>query len=246
MKNKKIKNDTVLLIILFIVIGSLFIYNKHDIFITSESDDYFHALGAFFVYDFARWWITSPTFSPHLIMSFAIDYQIHYKFFGGISYYQPLQSLFVGFLAFFSGKYPLTFYISTTLETLGTILYAYRIYALIYGENKKLFLFLVPLFIAFNPVAFHFGASYSLDVGVMFFSTMTIFYFIRYIKKEKTKDLYLTAISFGLGMLLKTSFIIVFPILLISVFIERKHKLIFKNYKALIISLMIFFIILSP
>jgi 4-amino-4-deoxy-L-arabinose transferase-like glycosyltransferase len=242
----KIKNEWVLLALVFIVIGALFLYNKIDVFMSAESDGYFHELGGFFVYDFARWWIAFPTFSVKSMMSFISDYQAHYKFLGGLTHYQPFQSLFVGFLAFFSGKYTLTFYISTILETLGTMFYGYRIYGLMYGEKKKFFIFLVPIFIAFSPVVFNYGASLSLEPGVMLFSTMTIFYFIRYIKAEKTRDLYLTAASFGLGMLTKSPFVIILPILLLSVFLERKHRLLFRNYRALIISLAIFLVVISP
>jgi hypothetical protein len=180
------------------------------------------------------------------IMSFILDYEARYKFLGGLTHYQPFQSLLVGFLAFFSGKYPFTFYISTILETLGTMLYGYKLYGLMYGERKKLFLFLVPIFIAFSPIVFNFGASFSNEPGIMLFSTMTIFYFIRYIKAEKNRDLYLTAASFGLGVLTKSPFVIILPILLLCMLAERKHRLLFRNYKALLISFAIFLVVISP
>jgi 4-amino-4-deoxy-L-arabinose transferase-like glycosyltransferase len=242
----KTKDEWVLLTILFIVIGALFLYNKIDVFMSAECDGYFHALGGYFVYDFARWWIASPTFSMKSIMSFILDYEARYKFLGGLTHYQPFQSLLVGFLAFFSGKYPFTFYISTILETLGTMLYGYKLYGLMYGERKKLFLFLVPIFIAFSPIVFNFGASFSNEPGIMLFSTMTIFYFIRYIKAEKNRDLYLTAASFGLGVLTKSPFVIILPILLLCMLAERKHRLLFRNYKALLISFAIFLVVISP
>lgn len=243
---KRSKNQAIALALLFIVIGSLFICNKMDTFMSAESDGYFHALGAFFVYDFAKWWISSPTLSFELMKSFFIDYQVHYKFFGGIAYYQPFQSLFVGLLAFFSGKYPLTFYIGTAIETLATMWYAYKIYNLLYGKGKSAFVLLVPLFIAFNPVIFNYGASYSLEPAVMLFATMAVYYFISYMKTEKRKDLYMIGLSAGLGMLAKTPFLIVLPILLISIFLEGKRNLLFKNYKGLAMSFLILLLAISP
>ncbi len=245
-RENRARNDLIILIILFIVAGSLFLYNKHDIFMSAEADGYFHALGGFFVYDFAKWWINSPTFSLNLMKSFVIDYQVHYKFFGGISYYQPFQSLFAGFLAFFSGKQPLTFYIATSLETIGTMLFAYRIYGLLYGNRKRLFRFLVPVLIAFSPAVFNFGASYSLEPGVMLFATMTMHYFIRFMKTERKGDIYKTAASAGLGVLTKSTFLIILPMLLLSLFLEGKHQLIFRNYKAVAISFLIFLAVISP
>ena len=246
MKFGNVKNELILLLILFIAIGALFLYNKMGIFISGEGDGYFHAMGGYFVYDFARWWMGSPTFSFEMIKSFVIDYQVHYKFLGSLTHWQPFQSLFVGFLAFFSGKYPFTNYIATALETLAAMFYGYRIYGLMYGEKKKLFLFLVPVFIAFSPIVFDYGASLTIEPALLLFSTMTAFYFIRYIKTGKPNDLYFTAASFGLGMLTKASFIIVLPILLLSLFLERKHKILFGKYKELAISLVIFLITISP
>jgi hypothetical protein len=246
MKIAKVKNELILLLILFIAIGTLFLYNKTGFFISGEGDGYFHAMGGYFVYDFVRWWIGSPTFSFQMMKAFVIDYQVHYKFLGSLTHWQPFQSLFVGFLAFFSGKYPFTNYMATALETLAAMFYGYRIYGLIYGERKKLFLFLVPVFIAFSPIVFDYGASLAIEPALLLFSTMTVFYFIRYLKAGKTNDLYFTAASFGLGMLTKASFIIVLPILLLSLFLERKHKILYGKYKELAISFVIFLLAISP
>jgi hypothetical protein len=246
MKIGKVKNELIVLLILFVAIGALFLYNKIDVFISGEGDGYFHAMGGYFVYDFARWWMGSPTFSFQMMKSFVIDYQTHYKFLGSLTHWQPFQSLFVGFLAFFSGKYPFTNYMATALETLAAMFYGYRIFGLIYGEKKKLFLFLVPVFIAFSPIVFDYGASLAIEPAVLLFSTMTVFYFIRYIKAGRTGDLYFTAASFGLGMLTKASFIIVLPILLLSLFLERKHRILFGKYKELAISVVIFLLVISP
>src|SRR4030042_6170800 len=107
-----------------------------------------------------------------MIKSFVIDLQIHYKFLGSLTHWQPFQSLFVGFLAFLSGKYPFTNYIATALETLAAMFYGYRIYGLMYGERKKLFLFLVPVFIAFSPIVFDYGASLFIVSALLLFFSM--------------------------------------------------------------------------
>jgi len=246
MKIQDANKELILLSILFIAIAALFFYNKTDVFISGEGDGYFHAMGGYFVCDFAKWWISSPTFSFEVMKSFVTDYQAHYKFLGSLTHWQPFQSLFVGFLAFFSGKYPFANYLATALETLTAMFFAYRIYGLMYGEKKKLFLFLVPVFIAFSPIVFDYGASLAIEPAVLLFATMTVFYFIRYIKKGKTNDLYFTAASFGLGMLTKASFVIFFPILLLSLFLERKHKLVLRSYKPLAISAVVFLVVISP
>jgi hypothetical protein len=234
------------MLLVLIAMLPLFLYNKQDVFMSAEADGYFHALGGFFVYDFARWWIGHPTLSFEPIKAFGIDYQVHYKFFGGISYYQPFQSLFTGFLAFFSGKWPMTFYIATALETLGAMLYGYRIYALLYGERKRLFPFLAAIFIAFSPVVFNLAASYSLEPPVMLFAAMSAFYFIRFMKAERKSDLYMLAASLGLGILTKSTFVIVLPIFAAGLLLERKPGIFFRDRKALFVSILIFLAAISP
>jgi len=237
--------DLCYLIIFLLIIASLFLYNKYDIIISSESDSYFHALGAYFIYDLVKWWITSPTISYKAIESFVLNYELQFKFFGGISYYQPFQSFFVAFLAFFSGKNHITFYISTIIETLVTIFYACRVYTLMYGKRKE-FLYLIIFFIAFNSAVFNFAASFSLEPAVMMFSTMALYYFIRFLRLENRRDLIFVSIFFGFGILTKTTMIIILPVLIASIIFEKKTYLFLKNYKTLLLSFMIFLIIISP
>jgi hypothetical protein len=237
--------ETVILVAFSIALISLALFSKADVFMTAESDGYFHYLGAFFMYDAARWWFTNPTLSFDAIKSYVIDYQTHYKFFGGISYYQPFQSLFVAFLALFAGKNAMTFYLATALETILTAIFAYRLYKLLYRKNRG-FEYLVLLFVAFSPAVFSLAASYSLEPAVMLFSTMTIFYFIRFLRLGGRRDLYLTAASLGLGMLAKTPFMIILPMLLISLVLERRFGLLLRDRKALLISVAIFILVISP
>lgn len=249
--NKKIKSlfsfnkEFWYLITFFLIIASLFLFNKHEILISSESDSYFHALGAYFVYDLTKWWLTNPTFSYKAIESFVINYELQFKFFGGISHYQPFQSFFVAFLAFFSGKNHITFYIATVIETIITLFYSYRLYMLLYGKRKE-FLYLTMFFIAFHPAIFNFAASFSLEPGVMMFSIMTFYYFIRFLRFERRRDLIFASISFGFGVLTKAPIIIVLPILLLSIIFEKRIRLFLKNYKTLLLSFLIFLIIISP
>jgi hypothetical protein len=240
--------DTHKLIILLLTIAmvSLFLFSKIDVFMTTESDGYFHYLGAFFMYDAFKWWVSSPTPSFDAIRDFVISYQAHYKFFGGIAYYQPFHSFFVAFLALFSGKHALTFYLATALETALTMAFAFRLYGLLYRGRNRAFQYLAMLMVGFAPAVFNLAASYSLEPGVMLFSMMTAFYFIRYMRLGKRNDLFFAAASAGLGMLTKTPFAIIFPMLLLSVILERKHGLFLRDWKALLISAAIFLAVLSP
>lgn len=241
----KPNKETLLVIILLAVFAVAFLFNKIDVVISSESDGYFHALGAYFIYDIIKWWITDPTFSYKSIEAFVFNYELQYKFFGGIGFYQPFQSFFVAFVALFSGKSHITFYIVTIIETLVTLIYARRLYTLLYG-NRKWFPILAMILIAINPAVFNFAASFSLEPGVMMFSVMTIFYFIRFLRENRSSDMILTGVFFGFALLTKTPAIIILPILLISIVLERRVRQLTSNYRSVLLALLALIIVISP
>jgi len=234
------------MLLFFIAIICIFIANNADVFISAESDGYFHALGAYFFDDIAKWWFSHPTLSLEAVKSFVHDYELQYKFFGGISYYPPLQSVLVAMVAFFMGKSQIAYYLITAAETVLTMFIAYHFYRMLYKEKREWILWLVMLLIAFNASVFTMSASFSHDPGVMLFATATAFFVVRFMKFEERKDLYLTAASLGLGIITKFTFVIFIPMVFLSLLLERRVRLLLKEKKALLKATAIFFLILSP
>ena len=236
--------DNKVITIILIGILLLFLVSKFGVFCYGP-DGEFHALGGFFFYDLAKWWFENPTFSLNNAMDFIVDYQEHYKFFGGISYYPPLQSLIIAFIAFFTGKNLMAVYLATALETIGIIFFSLKIYEILYGKNQKM-MYLLVFLLAVHPVIFLLGASSSVDPGLTLFSVMMIYFFIQFLKKDEKKYLYLTFIVFGLGILLKRPMLVMIPVIILSIFLERKFYLFKKNLKPLFLSIIIALLIILP
>ena len=230
--------------VLLIGVLLLLMLTKTGVFCFGNDGD-FHALAGFFLYDVIKWWVSSPTFSMDRIMEFVINYQAQFKFFGGISYYPPLHSLVIAFLCIFAGKSIPVVYLASAIETIAAIFFTTRLYEFLYGKRTKMF-YLLIFFMALNPVLFLYGASSSLDPGLMLFSVLTIYYFILFIHREDKKYLYITALMFGLGVLMKRPMLLMIPVLVLAILLERKLVLVKRNIRPLLGSVLIALMIISP
>ncbi|MCK5476377.1 MAG: glycosyltransferase family 39 protein [Candidatus Aenigmarchaeota archaeon] len=217
-------------------------------FIYDISDAYFHVSGGLFTYDIIKWWFENPSLNIEIIMNFIVNYQAQYKFLGGITYYPPLQSIFIAISAFLFGKNLHSVYIVTILESVATLYFAAKLYMCIYGNEKKnqYYAGLLIFFIFFNPIFLKYGSSASLDPGLMFFTTATLYYYISFLKTAKNKYLYLTSIFLALGINLKNPMFLIIPVLIIAPFIEKKTIIFKEKIKEIFNSVIIFLLLITP
>ncbi|MCK5176686.1 MAG: glycosyltransferase family 39 protein, partial [Candidatus Aenigmarchaeota archaeon] len=160
----------------------------------------------------------------------------------------PLQSVLIGISCFLFGRSLDSVFLVTVLESIATLFFSAKLFLLLYGENKKNshFVWLILFFVFFSPVFLEYGASASLDPGLMFFTTATLYYFTAFLKTEEKKNIYLTAIFLALGISLKNPMFLIIPALFIAFFLEKKAYLFREKKKELFIASIIFFIVLLP
>jgi hypothetical protein len=222
----------------------LFMASKIGVFCFGN-DGYFHASGGLFFYDVFKWWVSNPTFSFEEITAYIINYQAQFKFFGGISYYPPLQSVVIAFLSIFAGKSMEIVYLAAAVEAVLAIYFTIKLYELLYGKRTKM-MYLLVFFIAINPVFFAYAASATLDPGMTLFTVMSMYYLILFMRKEENKYLYLTAVTFGFGVIMKRPMVLILPILFMTLLLEKKLHLLRGRAKPLIASVIISILIISP
>ena len=91
----------------------------------------------------------------------------------------------------------------------GTSVVVYKISKLLASKSNIL---LVSL-ISFHPFLFHIGAALNNDCFVIFFMTLTVYCTVRWIQTKKISDIIKMALFLALGMLSKTSGVLLAPAL---------------------------------
>lgn len=71
---------------------------------------------------------------------------------------------------------------------------------------------LIPFFVGLSQIA-------TLESFIMFFFTLTVYFYIDFLSTESSKSLYFTGVTLGLNLLVKQSNLIIIPLLIIIYFI---------------------------
>lgn len=183
-------------------------------------------------------------FSLNSIMSYAVDYHSHYKFFSNIIIYPPLHMLFSTFVYLILGASVFSSNFATIVEFLILLVFLYKI-AKLYDRNKN-YPLVVLLFVALNPIMFNLANKAYLDMLSATMSIVVIYLFLVYMKTKEPANLYLTAITFALALMTRETLVLLAPVCLIVALSEKKLKLFYKDKKLLLKASSLFIIFLSP
>jgi len=188
----------------------------------------------------AEWWDSADYMSTAKAMVFP-EFREHVTQFG-INARRPFfLALLWAPILFFNGSDTALHYPILILSLL-TVYFTYLLGKKLYNENTGL---LAALLLAVSWVHLFFSARLLTDVPSLAFWMMSGYFFWRgYIEEEGNKYLWYAAAFFGLSIFTRAASVMnILPILVLLVLKER-HKFILN--KKIWISLIIFFLVLSP
>lgn len=188
-----------------------------------EWDEAHHANSALFSYNLVKHWLKEPTFSLQKIREFAVDYHSHYKFFTVFAVYPPLDMILSATFYLFLGVSLLTIKLPTVLASIALLYFVFKLSKL-YSEDKLL-PFLSVLFLAFHPVYFEESTRNHLEILLSLFFVATVYFFVRFLRTQETKQLYFASASLGLSLATKPVLPLLLLALFLTVILERKVHL---------------------
>jgi 4-amino-4-deoxy-L-arabinose transferase-like glycosyltransferase len=99
----------------------------------------------------------------------------------------------------------------------------------LYSTDRR-FPYICVLLVAFNPIVFFLGATNFLAMGLLLFTVTTTYFIAMFEKTQKNKYLYLSALTLGLGFIVKVQMVLFLPSLLVLfAFSRNKKRLISKT-----------------
>ncbi|HOZ16395.1 MAG TPA: glycosyltransferase family 39 protein [Candidatus Portnoybacteria bacterium] len=131
-------------------------------------------------------------------------------------------------------------------------IFIYRWTKELYGKIPALF---ATILFVFSPTFLAHGRYVTTDVGAAFAFFFASYFFIKFLKNQNTKNLFLAGIAFGIAQLIKFSLFLLLPyfglLTLIWIYIkwrENKHfwKTFFKNIGLFLIVLVIGYLLVYP
>lgn len=229
------KYDKFALIGILVILGlSLFLVGfNRDL----RWDEAAHANSALFTYNLI-------IDSPDNIECYAVDYHSHYKFFTVFASYPPLHMLLSTILFLVSGPW---FFLTKIVVLVETILLVYFIFKLAgLFDRERIFPFIAVLLFAVHPIFLDVASRNYLEAGVALFTVMSVYFFIRFMRTESVRDLYLTALALGLGLLIKPMIPVIILSMMIVFLLERRFYLVKEYKKELLKSFLILLIVSIP
>ncbi|MBS3125075.1 glycosyltransferase family 39 protein [Candidatus Woesearchaeota archaeon] len=181
------------------------------------------------------------------LKAYFIDGHAHYKLFSGISDWQPLQVILLTAVFFFFGINTFSILLVPLAITILTLIYLYRL--ALDNYHRENVATLTILLVGLSTLFLYESASLLLETGITLFTTMTIFYFARYLKSRTSRSFYLAALSLGLGLLYHIQMAFVLPAMCIVFLWKTPLKPFFttpKNYRMLAIACCIILTVLIP
>lgn len=237
----KIGSEMKILIVMLLVIGiwySSVAYGKQMTW-----DEAAHANAALFTQRLGGY-VLENGFSLQGVGDFSADYHMHYKVYNMIASYPPFYYMaMVPFIALF-GSWILLTKILVIIEALIVLFFVFKIAGL-YGRGR-LFPFACVLFLALQPVFIDIATRNYLDMGLIMFTLGGFYFFVKFMRFEKGRDLYLAGAFLGLSVLAKPMFMVIFPLLLLVMAWERKLHLFRRHWAGFAKGLVILVVCASP
>ena len=168
----------------------------------------------------------------HLRMSYLVSqgYMPYRDFF---EHHHPLLwYVFAPFMMMLPQNFISVYYTSRFLSFIfscGTLYVIYRIFKDFF-ENKKLFVYFFLTVMVFYPIWYGFS-FFKPDIYERFFYVAGLYYFLRYFRDIKTKDLTICGLLFAISFLfLQTAVFDILPFLIISAVMIYKNPNNYKNF----------------
>jgi len=231
--NNLIKNHwQILTIILFYFVFNLWIFD----FAGPSADAGTHSLLGLFYHDLIIDWFKNPTFSFDKIYNYGITYLTYYPKL--TVYYPPFFHLLITFSYFIFG---VSFFSARMVELSFSILSLLSVYLL--GKelfDKKVGL-LSTIILMTSPLFVFWSRDILIDVPLIFFFSITTFFYLRWLRKKDTRFFILSIITGSLGVLTKWQSLLMFPILFLYILFVYRKKL-----KQLILAFILTALIICP
>ncbi len=229
---------------LYIILSSLLIF--YLLVASSKSltgDEANHGLASLFYYSMFGH-IMKEGLSPSSIINFAADYHAHYKVFSALYFYPPLQHIITLPFIMLFGTYAVFGKLVVVLEALVLLLMLFRTAGLFF--RGSIFPMLAVLMLGLHPVFVSIVTSQYLDVGMTAAMMASVYYFVLYLRKEKPRDLYLSAAALGVSVLFKPMAPLLIVAFLATMFLEKKLPLVRKHGLTFLKAAALFILVMSP
>lgn len=158
-------------------------------------DNYYHHNLALVIANGDIWGDTTYFRAPFYIFTLALLYKI----FGVSLWVGRILGMFIG---------------------LATVITTYKIADLIFNKRVALF---AALLVCFYPVMMYFEAELLLDSYFMLLLELAIYFFLRYFKQAKNKDIIFSAIFLGLSIITRPTALVVIPIFIVILLFQKDN-----------------------
>lgn len=216
----------------FFLSFNLYILN----FATPGADESTHSLLGLFYHDLFLDWLKKPTFSYSKLYDYGIAYM---SFYPKLSVYYPPFFHFMIALSFFI--FGISIYSAELVEVTFSVLTLLSVYLL--GKelfDKKISLLSV-IIVMISPIFILWSREAVIDIALMFFFSITAFFYLKWLKKWDRTCFILGTICSALGLLTKWQFLLIFPILFLYVFFKHRKEII-----KLLLSFLLAALLISP
>lgn len=154
-------------------------------------------------------------------MTFAGNYQDHYKIVWDVAYFPPMQPLLIAlsYLAF--GISTRTTLLVNAVAAAMSLILVYKITSRVYGKTT----IMVPLLLGFGPAFFFYARSAYYDVLMTFFYLLAFYLFLKWLDEPTQGRGLAVGLAIGAGFLTKYPAALALPAILISLFAAKKPLL---------------------
>ena len=225
---KSIRNADRVAICLFLIIAAYAaIVWQGSTFYAAIWDEGTHNFAGIFVHDLIRDFPGIADKSPSGLKDYALDYYTDYKFYQSIYVHPPLYKMFTLPFYFLFGVSIFAVRFPTLLLGIVGIIVAYR-FALLLSKRKDVSLLTAFLY-AFSQVYLQWSFFGNIDVALSTFVLLSFYWFVKYEKYGRRKDLYILGVLIGLTSLLKLSGLMIIPMIVAYRIFTGKWRSVFSR-----------------